>query len=115
MRHYMASLVKLLARDDKIYWPGHGGPVKEPQRFVRALIAHRREREASILARVKAGDATIEAITANVYHGLDPALRKAAAFSVLAHVEDLAERGLVKAEGAAGLGGLYRPASKMKA
>jgi hypothetical protein len=48
MRHYMASLAKLLARQDKIYWPGHGGEVKEPQRYVRALIQHRRVREKSI-------------------------------------------------------------------
>ena len=54
MRHYMASLEKLLARDEKIYWPGHGGPVKEPRRFVRALLQHRRARETAILSRIEA-------------------------------------------------------------
>ena len=39
----------------RVYWPGHGGPVREPQRFVRALIHHRRQREASILDRLAAG------------------------------------------------------------
>ena len=34
---------KLLARDDLVYWPGHGGPVLEPQRYVRALAHHRIE------------------------------------------------------------------------
>lgn len=110
MRHYMASLEKLRARDDKIYWPGHGGPVTAPQRYARALAQHRRAREASILARVTAGDATIETIVAHVYEGLDPALRMAAALSVFAHLEDLAERGLVKVEGPATLGAAYRPA-----
>jgi glyoxylase-like metal-dependent hydrolase (beta-lactamase superfamily II) len=46
MGHYMTSLDKLLARDE-----GHGGPVKEPQGYLRALIRHRRAREKSILAR----------------------------------------------------------------
>ena len=88
----MASLAKLLARQDKIYWPGHGGEVKEPQRYVRALIQHRRVREKSILSRLNAGDTTVAALVANIYKGLDPALTNAAALSVLAHLEDLAER-----------------------
>ena len=46
MRAYMASLDKLRGRSETIYWPGHGGPVLEPQRYVRALIHHRRQREA---------------------------------------------------------------------
>jgi glyoxylase-like metal-dependent hydrolase (beta-lactamase superfamily II) len=110
MRHYMASLEKLLARDEKIYWPGHGGPVKEPRRFVRALLQHRRARETAILSRIEAGDSTIPAIVANDYEGLDPALANAAASSVRAHIEDLVERGLVGTEGAGPLGALYRPA-----
>ena len=110
MRHYMASLTKLLTRADKIYWPGHGGPVKEPQSFVRALIRHRRGREKSILSRLNAGDTTVPLIVANVYKGLNPALTGAAALSVLAHLEDLVERGLVRMEGSAALGAIYRPA-----
>lgn len=108
MRDYMASLDKLRARDDRIYWPGHGGPVNEPQRFVRGLAQHRRAREKSILSRIGAGDATIAAIVATVYEGLDPALRGAAALSVYAHIEDLVERGLVCAEGPPALGASYR-------
>ena len=55
MRAYMDSLEKLRRRDEKIYWPGHGGPVLEPQRYLRALIHHRRQREASILAALGDG------------------------------------------------------------
>ncbi len=55
MRGYMDSLEKLRRRDEKIYWPGHGGPVLEPQRYLRALIHHRRQREASILAALGDG------------------------------------------------------------
>jgi glyoxylase-like metal-dependent hydrolase (beta-lactamase superfamily II) len=109
MRDYMASLEKLRLRNDRIYWPGHGGPVVEPQRFVRALAQHRRQRELAILSRVKAGVASIEAIVAAVYDGLDPALHFAAGLSVFAHLEDLIERGLVKVDGPATLSACYRP------
>ena len=45
MSDYMASLEKLRARREAIYWPGHGAAVREPQRFLRGLVAHRRLRE----------------------------------------------------------------------
>lgn len=95
MGAYMASLEKLKARGEALYWPGHGGPVREPNRFVRALIQHRRQREAAILRRIEAGDTSIRAIVSAVYEGLAPALLGAAALSVLAHLEDLVARGLV--------------------
>jgi glyoxylase-like metal-dependent hydrolase (beta-lactamase superfamily II) len=110
MRDYMASLEKLRRRDDRIYWPGHGGPVFEPQRYVRALAHHRRQRERAILSRLEAGDATIETIVTQIYEGLAPTLRFAAGLSVLAHLQDLMERGLVVAEGPAPLDAHYRPA-----
>ena len=99
MGDYMASIQKLLTRDERIFWPGHGGPVTEPQRFMRALQAHRRQREASILDRLSAGDETIPEIVANVYQGLNPALLKPAGMNVFAHLEDLVARGLATTEG----------------
>ena len=90
MSDYMASLEKLRARDDQIYWPGHGGPVRDPNRYVRALLSHRKQREAAILARLEAGPATIPQIVAQVYAGLDPQLQGAAGLSTLAHLDDLA-------------------------
>lgn len=99
MRDYMASLDKMRARDDVVFWPGHGGPVSEPQRYMRALSHHRRQREAAILNRLQAGDRTIPAMVARIYEGLDPRLTKAAGLSMLAHIEDLVERGMVIAGG----------------
>ena len=110
MADYMASLAKLRRRDDTLYWPGHGGPVTEPQRYVRALELHRRQREAAILARLAAGDRTIAAIVERLYVGLDPRLKGGAARSVLAHLQDLAARGLVRADGPPTLDADYRPA-----
>ncbi len=98
MGAYMASLDKLRGRNETIYWPGHGGPVTEPQRYVRALIHHRRQREASILAALRESAKTIPALVAQVYVGLSPSLTCAAGLSTLAHLEDLSERGLVVAQ-----------------
>jgi len=99
MGDYFASLEKLRGRDDRLYWPAHGGPVKEPQRYLRALLHHRRQREAAILERLEAGDETIAAMVARIYDGFDSHLQRAAALSVLAHLEDLIERGLASADG----------------
>ncbi len=98
MRAYMESLDKLRGRAETIYWPGHGGPVVEPQRYVRALIHHRRQREASILNALGGGPQTIPALVAKIYVGLSPSLTRAAGLSTLAHLEDLSERGMVGPE-----------------
>lgn len=39
MSDYMASLERLLARDDRLFLPGHGGPVNDPAAFMRGLRA----------------------------------------------------------------------------
>jgi glyoxylase-like metal-dependent hydrolase (beta-lactamase superfamily II) len=98
MRAYMDSLDKLRGRRETIYWPGHGGPVLEPQRYLRALIHHRREREASILNALANGPQTIPALVSRIYVGLNPSLTRAAGLSTLAHLEDLSERGTVVGE-----------------
>lgn len=112
MRAYMASLDKLQDRDDAVYWPGHGGPVRQPQRFVRALAHHRRQREQAIRTRLHAGDTTIDALLRSVYRELAPALHGAAALSVLAHVEHLIERGLARLNAGSGLSGRYEPTDR---
>jgi glyoxylase-like metal-dependent hydrolase (beta-lactamase superfamily II) len=107
MRHYMSSLEKLRQREDAILWPGHGGPVTTPQRYLRALTQHRRAREQAILARVRAGDRTIAQMAAHIYQGLDARLFGAASFSILAHLEALVERGLIGADPAVSLTANY--------
>ena len=107
MSDYMASLDKLRARGEAIYWPGHGGPVRDPQRFLRALAGHRRYREGAIMTAIGAGLDTIPAIVAKIYEGLDPRLTGAASLSVLAHLEDLVARGLIDAGGPATLAARY--------
>ncbi|NEJ83478.1 MBL fold metallo-hydrolase, partial [Rhizobium leguminosarum] len=111
MADYMASLERLMEREDRLLLPGHGGPVMEPAGFLRALKAHRLRREQSVLARVQAGDTQIAEMVKVIYRDTDPKLHGAAALSVLAHIEDLLERGEIAADGPPSLAALYRPAA----
>ncbi len=110
MADFMASVEKLLSRDDRIYFPGHGGPVREPKSFLRGLRTHRRMRERAVLERIRAGDRLIADMVRVIYARTDQRLHGAAALSVLAHLEDLIEKGQVETDGPPSLTGSYRPA-----
>ena len=107
MADYMASLDRLLERDDQLYLPGHGGPVTQPAAFLRGLKAHRKMRERAILERVRAGDRSIAEMVEAIYRETDPRLHGAAGLSVLAHLEDMVARGSITTAGAPSLGGLF--------
>jgi len=98
MAAYMASLDKLMARDDRIYYPAHGERIERPQRFVRSLIGHRRQREGQILRLLDRGVGALPAMVERMYVGIDPRLRPAAERSVLAHLIDLERRGRARRE-----------------
>jgi glyoxylase-like metal-dependent hydrolase (beta-lactamase superfamily II) len=99
MAAYMASLDRLIARDDKILWPTHGGPVRNPKRFLEAYRDHRRDRERQILACIADGLDTIAAMVARIYVDVDKRLHPAAARSVEAHLIQLANAGRVTRDG----------------
>jgi glyoxylase-like metal-dependent hydrolase (beta-lactamase superfamily II) len=99
MSLYMKSLDALLARDDRIYYPAHGPAVQTPHDHVRALIAHRHMRERQILAKLGKGEGRISRMVKSMYADIDPRLHPAAGRSVLAHLNDLEARGLVRSEG----------------
>ena len=98
MGAYIRSLELLTERPERTYFPGHGGQIEEPQRLVKAYMLHRRMREQSILECIKNGTNTARTIVPVIYKGLDPKLLNAATLSVLAHVEHLIERGLVRCD-----------------
>ncbi len=99
MAAYMASLDKLIGRDDRVYYPGHGEAIDNPQRLVRGLLGHRRQREGQILRLLREEARPLAAMVAKMYVGLDPRLIPAAERSVLAHLYDLRTRALVTGEG----------------
>lgn len=95
MADYMSSLELLLERNDQVFLPGHGGRIDEPQRTVKAYLLHRRWREQAVLAAIRGGANTVNAIVPEVYPNIAGALAIAAALSVQAHVEYLIARGVV--------------------
>lgn len=100
MASYLASLERLIARQDEVYFPGHGGRIERPVRFAKAFLIHRRNREGAILESVRAGNETIADVVAHIYKDIDPRLVRAASMSVLAHIEHLVGRKLISTEGA---------------
>lgn len=105
MAAYMRSLDRLRQRAglDKLYLPGHGPPLPEPDRFVEKLWKHREERERRVLAALaKAGTATSAELVGAVYGPLDPRLVGPAGRSLLSHLIKLAEEGVVAGDDAAG-------------
>ncbi|GAB4531222.1 MAG: MBL fold metallo-hydrolase [Roseibium sp.] len=113
MRAYMASIEKLLNRREEIYLPGHGGVIRDARGYVEDLKRHRLGRESAILSLLSGDPKTIPDMVTSLYTDIDPALYPAAGLSVFAHLEDLADRQLVRAEPALSLHARYRlaPAS----
>jgi glyoxylase-like metal-dependent hydrolase (beta-lactamase superfamily II) len=99
MGAYLASLEKLAARDERIFYPTHGSPIADPRDWLDQLIAHRRLREAQILAALARGAGTVTALVEKLYPDLAPVLRPAAAQQVVAHLQLLQARALVSPEG----------------
>jgi glyoxylase-like metal-dependent hydrolase (beta-lactamase superfamily II) len=99
MGAYMASLEKLMPREDAVFFPAHGDPVTKPRQLLRGMLGHRRQREGQILRTLEKGGASIPDMVAQMYAGLDPRLEKAAGLNVLAHLIELDRRGQVRAEG----------------
>jgi glyoxylase-like metal-dependent hydrolase (beta-lactamase superfamily II) len=97
MSDYMRSLELLLARNDKLLLPGHGGVIAEPRRTVKAYLLHRRWREQAILDAVRGGTNTVRALLPLIYRDVDKSVAAAAKLSLRAHLDHLAERGLIVA------------------
>jgi glyoxylase-like metal-dependent hydrolase (beta-lactamase superfamily II) len=95
MAAYMASLDKLQARNDRVYYPAHGPAVHNPRQLVRGMIGHRRQRERQILKLLGRRPQTIAELVPQMYKGVDERLLPAAGMSVKAHLLDLERRGAV--------------------
>ena len=97
MAAYRASLHRLRTerQDDDIYWPTHGPPIKQPMRLIDGLIAHRAQREDQLVTALHEGDQTIEAMVRRSYPGLAADLRAGAGQSVLAHLIELHQCGVI--------------------
>lgn len=107
MGDYLKGLKKLLARDDSVYFPTHGGPILDPKPFVRAYLEHRMERDEQILTALENRVNTIPAMVDRIYTGLDARLKPAASLTVLAHLIRLVREGTVRTQGNPRLDGTF--------
>ena len=94
---YLTTLDRLEALQTGRFHPGHGDPVTAPVARCRELRAHRLARESEILAALDR-PARISALVARIYANTSPALHRAAARNVLAHLIHLEMQGRVAAE-----------------
>jgi glyoxylase-like metal-dependent hydrolase (beta-lactamase superfamily II) len=93
LQEYLASLSRLLALRPRRLYPAHGPQVEDPQALLQAYLDHRLLRERQVLAALKAGHVSVEAITESIYDGLVPALAPAARENVRAHLQKLKNEG----------------------
>lgn len=99
LEQYLASLDRLLDRDDLTYWPTHGPSVDDPKPYVRAYRQHRLDRAAQVLDCLAEGMHTIEAMVPSMYRALPTRMHPAASRSVFATLIYLVGRGEVSCEG----------------
>lgn len=104
MRDYFASLRRLLARDDRVFLPGHGPVINQPRRFVADLLAHREAREAAIRQALGTAPQSTHALTERLYSKIDPTLKRAAERNVAAHLQKLQQEGHARDTGSGWVG-----------
>ncbi|WP_278922474.1 MULTISPECIES: MBL fold metallo-hydrolase [Pseudophaeobacter] len=93
---FMASCARLRDRDWRVFYPGHGGEITDPQARLDWLISHRQNREAEILAHLQRAPATPAELARAMYSDTPTALLAAAERNVLAHLVDLTSRAKVR-------------------
>ncbi len=92
---YVASLRRLLRYRVRLICPGHGPLVRQPQRKIKELIAHRLEREKQIVSCLRHGRRRVTELMAQIYPELDQRLAELARLQIAAHLEKLVHEGKV--------------------
>ena len=93
MAQYLASLERCAALEPETLFPAHGSPAGAAVRRIRALIEHRREREAKVLAALTAEPRSAAEIVPLVYDDTPREMWGWAERSLLAHLAKLEREG----------------------
>jgi glyoxylase-like metal-dependent hydrolase (beta-lactamase superfamily II) len=97
MKAYLESLERLRREPVTRLAPGHGLTIEPAQGEIARIIAHRLQREAKVLAKLKEwGPATLADLVSKVYDDVDPRAHEVAKGSLLAHLQKLAADGLAR-------------------
>ncbi|MCF2903666.1 MBL fold metallo-hydrolase [Octadecabacter sp. CECT 8868] len=91
---FMTSCTALAQTGIKRAYCGHGAPIPDAQSRLADLIAHRKTREAEIIAALQPAPADPETLTRQIYSDVAPALFPMAQRNVLAHLIDLTTRNI---------------------
>ncbi|ELZ91793.1 Zn-dependent hydrolase [Haloferax mucosum ATCC BAA-1512] len=90
MRAYLVALRRLHARNPNRLLPGHGPEITDSRATLARLVAHRNDREASVLDAIRAGNETPDAVADAAYDKDITGVYDLARATVVAHIEKLA-------------------------
>jgi glyoxylase-like metal-dependent hydrolase (beta-lactamase superfamily II) len=100
MRLYVESLRGLRRLAISILAPGHGALIPGAIAEIDRVLAHRLQRESRVAAALRSrGEATLDAVLAEVYADVPAALHPVAKHSLLAHAIKLEEEGRARRTG----------------
>jgi glyoxylase-like metal-dependent hydrolase (beta-lactamase superfamily II) len=99
MAAYFTSLRRMLARDDRLFLPGHGPPLPDPAPYTQELLDHRLRREDAIDAALLTGPHRTWDLVNRLYSQTHPWLRQAAERNVTAHLLKLQLEGRAEQQG----------------
>ncbi len=90
---YMDSLRRLQAEPIELICPGHGSWVTDPPAKLAEYVEHREMRERRLLAALKRGERSREALLAEVWDDVPDEVRPVAALVMEAHLQKLEAEG----------------------
>jgi glyoxylase-like metal-dependent hydrolase (beta-lactamase superfamily II) len=93
---YLSSLERVRSLRADVLYPAHGPPFRDAPAAIAAYMAHRRDREARVVAALQEGPLSVDALVDAVYGGeLDARLREAARGATHAYLRHLNEQDVV--------------------
>jgi glyoxylase-like metal-dependent hydrolase (beta-lactamase superfamily II) len=90
---YLDGLNRLRRRHLRMLAPGHGPLVEDPEAKLEAYISHRLDRERRLIVALEAGRRSVQELLDDVWDDAPVALRPAAAVTLAAHLDKLADEG----------------------
>ncbi len=96
MSAYMDSLALLLRYPLRVLCPGHGPVVWEAREKILEYLEHRRTREQAVLAGVRKGLGSPEALVPQIYTDVPECLHGLARYTVEAHLLKLEKEGKIR-------------------
>jgi glyoxylase-like metal-dependent hydrolase (beta-lactamase superfamily II) len=95
---YLDALTRLRSRDLDLLCPGHGPPVHDVAAKLEQYVAHRLEREQRLIAALEHGRRSADELLDDVWADVPAGLRPAAAVTLAAHLDKLADEGRLPAD-----------------